>query len=132
MEGMALASPPSVLIVDQSEETREVLKTALERRGMRILVASRARQGLELARFHRPDLIVLDLESQGPSPEDTYARFEQEVSERPTHLILLGSCRLPDRSLGPEFVRKPYHYGPLVRRIEELLGAVEPALARCA
>ena len=29
MEGMALASPPSVLIVDQSEETREVLKTAL-------------------------------------------------------------------------------------------------------
>jgi len=132
MEGMALASPPSVLIVDQSEETREVLKTALERRGLRILAASRVRQGLELARVHRPDLVVLDLESQGPSPEETYARFAREVSEHPTHLILLGSCRLPDRSPGPEFVRKPYHYGPLVRRIEELLGVAEPALARCA
>jgi len=129
---MALASPPSVLIVDQSEETREVLKTALERRGLRILAASRPRQGLELARFHRPDLVVLDLESSGAGPEDTYDRFAREVSERPTHLILLGSCRLPDRSPGPEFVRKPYHYGPLVRRIEELLGVAEPSLARCA
>jgi len=129
---MALASPPSVLIVDPSEETREVLKTALERRGLRILAASRTRQGLELARFHRPDLVVLDLESPGPGPKDTYDRFAREVSERPTHLILLGSCRLPDRSPGPEFVRKPYHYGPLVRRIEELLGVAEPPLARCA
>ena len=129
---MALSPRSSVLIVDQSEETREVLKTALERRGLRILAASRAGPGLELARFHRPDLIVLDLESQGPDPEDTYARFARELVERPTHLILLGSRRLPDRSCSPEFVRKPYHYGPLIRRIEELLGVAEPRLARCA
>lgn len=132
MEEMALASPPSVLIVDESEETREVLTTALERRGLRILAASRPGQGLELARFHHPDLVVLDLESQGPSPEDTYDRFAREVSEGPTHLILLGSCRLPECSPGPEFIRKPYHYGPLVRRIEQLLGVAEPPLARCA
>ena len=129
---MALSPRSSVLIVDQSEETREVLKTALERRGLRILAASRTGPGLELARFHRPDLIVLDLESQGPSPEDTYARFARELVERPAHLILLGTCRLPDRSSGREFVRKPYHYGPLIRKIEELLGVAEPRLARCA
>ncbi|HUT89583.1 MAG TPA: hypothetical protein VMY37_08815 [Thermoguttaceae bacterium] len=41
---MALASRPSVLIVDQSEKTREVLRTALERRGLRVLAACRARQ----------------------------------------------------------------------------------------
>ncbi len=38
-------SQQSVLIVDSSEETREVLQTALERRGLRILSANRARPG---------------------------------------------------------------------------------------
>ena len=35
-EGATLAAQQSVLIVDRSEETREVLRTALERRGMQI------------------------------------------------------------------------------------------------
>ena len=65
MEGLALDSRQSVLIIDASEETREVLQTALERRGLRILAADRARRGLELARRHHPDLIVLDLEIEG-------------------------------------------------------------------
>ena len=52
----------SVLIVDRSEETREVLQTVLERRGVRTLAAGRAEMGLELARRHHPDLVVLDLE----------------------------------------------------------------------
>ena len=53
---------PSVLIVDRSEETREVLQTVLERRGVRTLAAGRTAAGLDLARRHQPDLIVLDLE----------------------------------------------------------------------
>ena len=60
-EGVALNRQRSVLIVDRSEETREVLQTVLERRGERTLAASRAVKGLELARRHRPDLVVLDL-----------------------------------------------------------------------
>lgn len=43
MEGSRLASQRSVLVVDRSEETREVLRTALERRGVRILEASSRR-----------------------------------------------------------------------------------------
>ena len=52
----------SVLIVDSSDETRVVLQTALERRGVRTMAASRAEQGLAMAQRHHPDLIVLDLE----------------------------------------------------------------------
>jgi DNA-binding response OmpR family regulator len=134
MEEMALARPRCVLIVDQAEETREVLKTALERRGMRVLAAAGAGEGLELARFHRPELVVLDVESHGRGAEGAHARFARELVDvdRATRLLLLGKCRLPDRSRGAEFVRKPYHYGPLIRRIEELLGVAEPRLARCA
>jgi DNA-binding response OmpR family regulator len=120
------------LIVDRSEATREVLTTALERRGFRVLSAGRAWQGAELARFHQPDVVVLDLDSLGRTAEAAYARAAPELVDDPARSILLGTRRPADRALGRRFVRKPYHYGPLIRRIEEVSGAAEPALARCA
>ena len=128
----------SVLIVDQSEETREVLQTALERRGVRTLATGRAEKGLELARRHQPDLVVLDLEiddmpadgfsacgaggcGAGVPPADSRAGGTSAPPYEP-QLILLGSLRRQGNHLpGGEFVAKPYHYGLLIRRIEELL-----------
>ena len=118
-------APPSVLIVDRSEETRQVLETALEKRGIRTLTASRARNGAEMARTQRPDLIVLDLEVDRSGPDALCSKFQgTSVSEQPA-MVLLGT--MPKSSLNPtgEFVTKPYHYGPLIRRIEEILRALE-------
>ena len=132
-EGDTLFSEPSVLIVDRSTETREVLKTALERRGWRILAASRAQRGLELAKQHHPDLIVLDPEASGSDPEAICAPFAEEAEASHTPLVVLGSGRGGPRGLvHGEFISKPYHYGPLIRRIEELLGATGRAGARSA
>jgi len=132
MEGVTLNGQCSVLIVDRSEENREVLQTALQRRGVRTLAAGRTQAGLELARRYHPDLIVLDLDdtpgslpvgqefSPAPGSAETTAPGQQY---RP-YLVLLGNLRgqhdlLPDG----EFVPKPYHYGPLIRKIEELLAS---------
>jgi DNA-binding response OmpR family regulator len=122
-EGIPLDGQRSVLIVDSSQERREVLQTALERRGLRILAANRACKGLELARQHHPDLIVLDLEADDEGLEKLSAPFAEQSREDAAPLVLLGSVRRPSESplSGGEFVRKPYHYGPLVRKIEELL-----------
>jgi CheY-like chemotaxis protein len=122
MEGIALDGQPTVLIVDPSAETREVLQTALERRGLRTFAATQANRGLALARQHRPDLIVLDLEMDDSSPEALSAPFAAHARTGHTPLVMLGTARrhgprLPDG----EFVAKPYHYGPLIRKIEELL-----------
>ena len=112
----------SVLIVDSSEETREVLQTALERRGVQIFSASRARQGLKLARQHHPDVIVLDLEVKGGGADRLPARLaEQAPPDGQQRLVLLGSLRRGKAVPSGEFVAKPYHYGPLIRKIEELL-----------
>jgi hypothetical protein len=139
-EGVALIGQRSVLIVDRSEETREVLQTVLERRGVRTLAAGRAEKGLELARRHHPDLVVLDLEmddmpaeefcgaggapagcSVGVSPADCSAG-ETPAPQYQPQLVLLGSLRRQGNVLpGSEFVAKPYQYGPLIRKIEELL-----------
>ncbi len=133
-EGSALNGQRSVLIVDRSEETREVLQTVLERRGVRILAAGRAEKGLELARRHHPDLVVLDLEmddmpaeqfrSAGVSPADCgdCGAGETPAPQYQPQFVLLGSLRRQGNDLpGSEFVAKPYHYGLLIRKIEELL-----------
>ncbi|MEX2173606.1 MAG: response regulator [Pirellulaceae bacterium] len=112
---------PCVLIVEPSAEEREVLRTSLERRGMRIWEAAEAKAGLELARLHEPDVIVLDLETQ--HAEDEQVQFEygsQAVADARPALIILGrACRtiaLPK----DQVIAKPYHYGPLIHKIEQL------------
>ncbi len=132
-EGGTLDGQRSVLIVDQSDDTREVLQTALRRRGLRILAASQAGAGLELARRHHPDLIVLDLDLDESATECLSARFAEQSRSDQTPLVMLGSIRRDHLRRCPadlpegEFVPKPYHYGPLIRRIEELLGTTPHA-----
>jgi CheY-like chemotaxis protein len=118
-----------VLIVDSSDDSREVLRTVLTDRGLRIFEANAAAQGLDLARQHRPDLIVVDLEVDSSSPEQIADEFASVSPPQETPLVVLGNVRrrLPQLPAG-NVVRKPYHYGPLVRKIEELLAA---ALVHC-
>jgi two-component system KDP operon response regulator KdpE len=115
-----------VLIVDRSEETRQVLRTALERGGARVLEADGAGSGLELARRHHPDLIILDLEVDTTPDANLPEQFAEHSETQAASLIVLGTAR---RSACGEFVCKPYHYGPLIRRIEELLAARRVAAA---
>lgn len=122
-----MSARSSVLIIDPLEESREVLRTVLERLGVQILAASQPRQGLALAREHRPDVIVLDLECEPPDLASE-SGCAAEFLAGDTPLVLLGSARrhATQRS-GVEFVSKPYHYAPLIRRIEELLADARQA-----
>ena len=85
----------SVLIVDRSDESREVLKTALERRGWQIFEAARAADGLGLARQHRPALIVLDLDAVGAKAAQIALAADAAIREIP--LVLLGTIRRTGR-----------------------------------
>ena len=119
----ALDSRRSVLIVDASDETRVVLQTALEHRGVRTMAASQAKQGLALAQQHHPDLIVLDLEIDPGGPDEVAAPFAEQSRTDHGSLVLLGSVRRRHPLPQGEYVAKPYHYAPLIRRIEEILSA---------
>jgi CheY-like chemotaxis protein len=125
--------PRSVLIVDRSEDTREVLRTALERRGVQTICSARAPDGLELAQRHHPGLIVLDLELAEAAQPGLSARFAEHSQADQSPLVVLGTARRGDHPPPQsEFVRKPYHYGPLIRKIEELLESPEPQKAEVA
>ncbi len=118
-----MSDQPSVLIVDESLETREVLRTALQRRGTQILEASRSSQALRLAEKHQPDVIVVDHESLDAESCEKRDDFAVAVHSWRIPLVVLGGVKRDERRLpNEEFVAKHYHNGPLIRRIEELLG----------
>lgn len=120
--------PPRVLIVDRSLESREVLRTALERGDAVVLEADRADVGLELLRTETPEVVVLDDETRQQSRPAALADFDRAVQSVPASLVVLGTARRTADGLGSaEFVAKPYHYAPLVRRIEALLACRDAA-----
>jgi CheY-like chemotaxis protein len=111
--------PASVLIVDPSAENREVLRTVLESRGLRILEAGAAESGLELAREHHPDVIVLDVEATRADPEQ--CRQAAAAEGHSAELIVLGKLRRGPQFAGGHVISKPYHFAPLVHTIERLV-----------
>ena len=52
---------PSVLVAEDSVDTRIMLKRAFELKGYRVFEAEDGRQALDLARRLRPNLMVIDL-----------------------------------------------------------------------
>lgn len=50
-----------VLIVDDDARNAKLARDVLERAGMRTLSAATGSEGVELARRHRPDIVLMDL-----------------------------------------------------------------------
>lgn len=50
-----------ILVIEDDDVARELMRMALERRGYRVLLAEDGIQGYELAVRERPDLIVTDI-----------------------------------------------------------------------
>ena len=52
---------PTVLVAEDSRDTRIMLKRAFELKGYRVFEAEDGEQALQMAKRHRPSLIVIDL-----------------------------------------------------------------------
>ncbi|QDU57268.1 response regulator [Aeoliella mucimassa] len=111
-----------VLIVDQSSESREVLTALLARTGALTIEASRACDALSLAEQHRPQLIVLDTDSDSTSNREATRALTAAARRNNTPIVLLGKIAGQEVPQNPsDLLPKPYHYRHLIRRIEDVL-----------
>ena len=60
-EAVSAVLYPTVLVAEDSVDTRIMLKRAFELKGYRVFEAEDGEQALDVARRHRPSLIVMDL-----------------------------------------------------------------------
>jgi two-component system, OmpR family, alkaline phosphatase synthesis response regulator PhoP len=114
----------TILVVDDTESLRTLVKSYLSQEGFRVLTAADGRQALFLARDEKPDLILLDL----MMPEmDGYEFMRVYGREAETPIIML-TARIEenDRVLGLElgaddYVTKPFSIRELIARVKAFL-----------
>jgi CheY-like chemotaxis protein len=56
------SSQQTIMVVDDFDDTRLVIKTWLERKGYRVIEAADGLEAVRLARRASPDLIIMDIE----------------------------------------------------------------------
>ena len=118
-----MVNKPRVLIVDASRESRDILRTLLTRQGTETLETSEVHAAGLIADRERPDLIVCDADGD-PSPANAATQqLARQASRSDIPIVVLGTVRRDFKPLlAGDLVTKPYHYAPLIRRIERLLG----------
>ena len=113
-----------VLVVDDDDTVREVLRRYLSRDGHRVLEASDGVTGLNLVRSHQPDLLVLDLMLPGMDGLDV-CREIRRTSTMPV-IMLTALGQESDRVVGLEYgaddyVVKPFSPRELALRVGRVL-----------
>jgi two-component system, OmpR family, alkaline phosphatase synthesis response regulator PhoP len=118
------AAVATVLVVDDEERLRELLRSYLAQAGFRVLLAADGPQALELARSERPDLLVLDLMLPGLDGLDVCRRL-RAFSDAYV-LMLTARAEEIDRVVGLEvgaddYLAKPFSPRELVARVRAML-----------
>jgi CheY-like chemotaxis protein len=62
---LGIRMPQRILVIEDDDETRELLRMALEKRGYEVTVAEDGVRGYDTALFLKPDLIVTDIQMPG-------------------------------------------------------------------
>ena len=113
-----------VLVVDDDETVRDVVRRYLERDGHEVIVAGDGESALQLVAAQVPDLIVLDLMLPGIDGLEVCRRLRQRHSVPIVMLTALGEeeDRVVGLQLGADdYVTKPFSPRELALRVGSVL-----------
>jgi two-component system alkaline phosphatase synthesis response regulator PhoP len=113
-----------VLIVDDKQSLRQLVRNYLEQEGFRVVEAADGREALFAARHEKPDLIVLDL-MMSEMDGIEFIRLHRREADTPI-IILTAKLEEGDRVLGLEigaddYVTKPFSMRELAARVRAVL-----------
>lgn len=125
---MAESRRPTILIVDDEENIRDAIAFNLKREGFDALIARDGTEGIDLARQHQPDVVVLDIMLPGIDGLEVLRRIRSD-SHVPV-LMLSAKGDEIDRVVGLEigaddYITKPFAMRELVARIRAIVRRVE-------
>jgi CheY-like chemotaxis protein/anti-sigma regulatory factor (Ser/Thr protein kinase) len=116
----------TILVVDDNEEQRDLVRELLEPLGFNIFTASSGRDCLQLAERHRPNLILLDIAMPEMDGWQVAQRFRRQSRERAAILMLSANAMDPHHLLEAErlyddSMMKPIDLRQLLKKIHALL-----------
>ena len=117
----------TILIIEDEEEISTLLSMRLKAQGYDVLVADDGLAGLEKAREHKPDLIILDVGLPRLNGFEVcrMLKFDNQYKHIPI-LMLTARSQAQDKKIGHEvgadiYVPKPFDAQDLLKRIGDVL-----------
>ncbi len=122
-----MAKKPTVLLVDDDPDIREFVTFNLEKEGYAVVTAKDGAEGVEAAKKHRPDLILLDVMMPGMDGIEACEAIRSNP-DIATTLIAFLSARGEDYSQvagfdagADDYITKPIRPKVLASRVKALL-----------
>lgn len=120
----------TILIVDDEVKLRDLIRVYLEQEGYRVVEAGHGREALYVARYEKPDLIILDLMMPEMGGYEFLRAFAKEA-ETPV-IILTAKVEDQEKILGLElgaddYVTKPFNVRELIARVRAVLRRTQKA-----
>lgn len=115
-----------ILVVDDEERVRALLREYLSREGFQVLTAGDGREALDVARRNRPDLIILDVMMPVMDGYEFLRRYRDGARATTPVIMLTARVEDADAVLGleagaDEYVTKPFSPRVLVARVRAML-----------
>lgn len=123
-------SKPSVLIVDDEQMTRNLLRLMLERVGFRILEAEDGLKALEVVAQENPDVLVLDVMMPNMDGITVCETLRAQAETAVLPVILLSARTHPEAMRqgldagADRYLSKPISREDLIRAIREVLQGI--------
>lgn len=117
-----------ILCIEDEAEMIDLIRLILGRRGYEVRGANGGRQGLELMRQERPDLVLLDLMMADMDGWEVYQRMKNDaaLSDIPV-IVVTAKAQSIDRVLGlhiakvDDYITKPFSPQELLTAVEKVL-----------
>ena len=116
---------PSILVVDDSRDSREMLAEYLQFRGFNISVAGNGEEAISAARRVRPEIILMDLSMPGIDGWEATRRLKADPLTRHAVIIAVSAHAFaPEREAAHRagcdaFILKPYDLTILANALHE-------------
>lgn len=114
----------TVLIVDDDQGLRELIRINLEHEGYQVVQARNGQEGTAAVREHRPDLVLLDINMPVMDGVEACAKI-RDFSQVP---ILMLTARVQSQDIvtgldqgADDYIGKPFNMEELMARIRALL-----------
>jgi len=120
---------PLILIVEDNENNKKLLRDVLRHRGYRVAEAGTAEEGTALAAEQHPALILMDIQLPGMSGVEALARLRSDARTRHIPVVAVTASAMDQdrtRIMAAGFnayQRKPISVKELLLTVEALLPA---------
>lgn len=120
------ARPRTILVADDEVDILEILTFNLQGEGYHVIEASNGNEAIELARIHKPDLIILDVMMPGKTGFEVCKILRADKEFENTIIIFLTALNDDSTEIkgletgGDDYITKPISPKVLISRVNAL------------